>query len=218
MTSQPWFAETLAARSAVGNSRIWRLPRAQLFRCRPHSCQRKVASHSQNTTRSGPHGAVVSTLGDSSAFFGAFFGGRVFSSKWLDHMQKWTPLFFPMSYGMGLMRFRLPPVMTTFRIARNDRARGRFGRLDVCQSRTRHSHCRFDNSTSRSGAPLPFPCRGDQLAAVTLPNRLSQPSGVRPTIFKCSTPPFPPPHLLTASICGLRSAKGADATAPWTDI
>lgn len=115
MTSQPWFAGTLSTRSAVGNSRIWRLPRAQLFRCRPHSCQRKVASHSQNTTRSGPHGAVVSTLGDSSAFFGAFFGGRVFSSKWLDHMQKWTPLFFPMSYGMGLMRFRLPPVMTTFR-------------------------------------------------------------------------------------------------------
>lgn len=63
----------------------------------------------------GPHGAVVSTLDDSLAFLDAFFGGRLFSSKWLNQMQKWTPLFFPMSYGMGLMRFRLPPVMTMFR-------------------------------------------------------------------------------------------------------
>ncbi len=63
----------------------------------------------------GPHGAVISTLEDSLAFLDGFFAGRLFSRQWLAQMQDWKPLFFPMRYGMGLMRFALPPAMTLFR-------------------------------------------------------------------------------------------------------
>jgi CubicO group peptidase (beta-lactamase class C family) len=63
----------------------------------------------------GPHGAVISTLEDSLAFLDGFFSGRLFSLQWLAQMQHWKPLFFPMRYGMGLMRFSLPPAMTLFR-------------------------------------------------------------------------------------------------------
>lgn len=69
-----------------------------------------------NTLRAlGPHGGVVSTLDDSLIFLDAFFAGRLFSSSWLGEMQKWSPLFFPLSYGLGMMRFSLPPAMTLFR-------------------------------------------------------------------------------------------------------
>jgi D-alanyl-D-alanine carboxypeptidase len=63
----------------------------------------------------GPHGAVVSTLEDSLAFLDALFASRLFERRWLAQMQRWNSLFFPMQYGMGMMRFSLPPVMTLFR-------------------------------------------------------------------------------------------------------
>ena len=63
----------------------------------------------------GPHGSVISTVADGLDFLDAFFAGHLFHRDWLDQMQHWNKLFFPLSYGMGLMRFSLPPAMTLFR-------------------------------------------------------------------------------------------------------
>ena len=60
-------------------------------------------------------GGVVSTLADSLRFLGGYFDGELFDSRHLAHMQQWNALFFPMQYGYGLMRFKLPRWMTLFR-------------------------------------------------------------------------------------------------------
>lgn len=60
-------------------------------------------------------GGIVSTLADSLRFLRAFFDGELFDQAHLTPMQSWHPLFFPMEYGYGLMRFKLPRAMTLFR-------------------------------------------------------------------------------------------------------
>lgn len=63
----------------------------------------------------GADGGVVSTLDDLLAFLRAFFTGALFAPGFASVMQQWNPLFFPMSYGYGLMRFKLPIWMNLFR-------------------------------------------------------------------------------------------------------
>ncbi|UTT63260.1 serine hydrolase domain-containing protein [Microcella humidisoli] len=64
----------------------------------------------------GGQGAVVSTLRDGVAFVQAFFDGRLFDKKLLDEMLiNWHRIFSPLEYGTGVMRFRLPAVLTGFR-------------------------------------------------------------------------------------------------------
>jgi CubicO group peptidase (beta-lactamase class C family) len=61
-------------------------------------------------------GGIVSTLEDGSAFLDAFFGGRLFDAALLGEMgADWHRIFAPLEYGTGLMRFRLPRVMTGLR-------------------------------------------------------------------------------------------------------
>lgn len=60
-------------------------------------------------------GGIVSTLSESLRFLRAYFGGELFDTSHFDRMQSWNPLFFPMQYGYGLMRFKLPGAMTLFR-------------------------------------------------------------------------------------------------------
>ncbi|MBX9472416.1 serine hydrolase domain-containing protein [Microcella sp.] len=64
----------------------------------------------------GGQGAVVSTLRDGVAFVQAFFDGRLFDAALLDEMlTDWHRIFSPLEYGTGVMRFRLPAVLTGFR-------------------------------------------------------------------------------------------------------
>ena len=64
----------------------------------------------------GGQGAVVSTLRDGVDFLQAFFGGRLFDAALLDEMlTDWHRIFSPLEYGTGVMRFRLPAVLTGFR-------------------------------------------------------------------------------------------------------
>lgn len=64
----------------------------------------------------GGQGAVVSTLRDGVTFVQAFFDGRLFDTKLLDEMlTDWHRIFSPLEYGTGVMRFRLPAVLTGFR-------------------------------------------------------------------------------------------------------
>lgn len=55
-------------------------------------------------------GGIVSTSRENMVFLQAFFSGGLFPKTYLDDMQNWKPIqFFPMQYGMGLMRAK-PPV------------------------------------------------------------------------------------------------------------
>lgn len=61
-------------------------------------------------------GGVVSTLRDGVTFLQAFFAGRLFDEALLDEMlTDWHRIFSPLEYGTGVMRFRLPAVLTGFR-------------------------------------------------------------------------------------------------------
>lgn len=57
-------------------------------------------------------GGIVSTLSDAQVFLDAFRGGRLFPRALLDEVATgWHRIFFPLEYGTGVMRFRLPRVM-----------------------------------------------------------------------------------------------------------
>lgn len=61
-------------------------------------------------------GGIVSTLADGLTFLGAFFGAQLFAAPALDELQRdWHRIFYPLEYGTGIMRFRMPPPMTGFR-------------------------------------------------------------------------------------------------------
>ncbi len=62
-----------------------------------------------------PDGGIVSTLADNLRFLQAYFDGELFNSAHFERMYHWNALFFPMQYGYGLMRFKLPRWMTLFR-------------------------------------------------------------------------------------------------------
>jgi D-alanyl-D-alanine carboxypeptidase len=56
----------------------------------------------------GPDGGIVSTADEQIVFLRAFFGGRLFPSENLEEMAMWNRIFFPLQYGVGVMRFRMP--------------------------------------------------------------------------------------------------------------
>lgn len=60
-------------------------------------------------------GGIVSTAAESLAFLRTFFEGRLFEYSALERMtRQWNALFFPIQYGWGLMRFKLPRAMSPF--------------------------------------------------------------------------------------------------------
>lgn len=64
----------------------------------------------------GADGGIVSTLDDSIRFLRAFFSGALFGKGILDEMQaQWRKIFFPLEYGTGLMRFRVPWFFSPFK-------------------------------------------------------------------------------------------------------
>ncbi len=62
----------------------------------------------------GPDGGVVSTAQEQVVFLRAFFTGTLFPAEYLDEMSAWNRIFFPLQYGVGVMRFRLPRLMSPF--------------------------------------------------------------------------------------------------------
>jgi CubicO group peptidase (beta-lactamase class C family) len=63
----------------------------------------------------GPDGGVVSSLDDLMVFIKAFFKARLFSKQGLNKLYEYNKIFFPLEYGIGHMRFKLPKYMTAFR-------------------------------------------------------------------------------------------------------
>lgn len=60
-------------------------------------------------------GGMVSTVTDQLTFLRALFGGQLFrEASTLARMQQWNKLFFPLQYGYGLMRYKLPWFFSPF--------------------------------------------------------------------------------------------------------
>lgn len=53
-------------------------------------------------------GGIVSTSSDMLIFIEAFFTGKLFPLSYLDELQQWNKIFFPMRSGIGIHLFKLP--------------------------------------------------------------------------------------------------------------
>jgi D-alanyl-D-alanine carboxypeptidase len=63
----------------------------------------------------GADGGIVSTLNDSMCFIKAFMNGQLFSLGILEELQsQFNRIFFPLEYGVGLMRFQVPWFFSPF--------------------------------------------------------------------------------------------------------
>lgn len=69
----------------------------------------------QILTSMGPDGGIISTLDEMMIFLRAFMQNQLFSAEAAAEMRQWNKLFFPIQYGYGLMRIKLPLWMTLFR-------------------------------------------------------------------------------------------------------
>jgi len=49
-------------------------------------------------------GGIVSTAKENMIFLRAFFAGELFPKEYLEQMEQWNKIFFPMEYGMGIMK------------------------------------------------------------------------------------------------------------------
>ena len=56
----------------------------------------------------GPDGGMVSNARDLVVFVDAFFTGKLFPKSYLQDLQQWNKIFFPMQSGIGIHRFKLP--------------------------------------------------------------------------------------------------------------
>lgn len=57
-------------------------------------------------------GGIVSTLDDQLRFLRAYHDHQLFDAGHRDRMRQWNRVFFPIDYGYGVMRYRLPRWMT----------------------------------------------------------------------------------------------------------
>lgn len=66
-------------------------------------------------TSMGPDGGIISTLDEMMIFLRAFMQNQLFQPQTAAQMRQWNKLFFPMQYGYGLMRIKLPLWTTLLR-------------------------------------------------------------------------------------------------------
>ena len=63
-------------------------------------------------------GGIVSSATDGITFLQAFMTGELFPATYVSELQaQWNPIFQPLEYGVGIMRFALPRYYTLFRKA-----------------------------------------------------------------------------------------------------
>lgn len=64
----------------------------------------------------GADGGLVTTAAESLVFLRALLAGELLPAADVDAMQAtWRRIFFPFRYGLGMMRFRLPSVLSGFK-------------------------------------------------------------------------------------------------------
>jgi CubicO group peptidase (beta-lactamase class C family) len=59
-------------------------------------------------TSFGADGGIVSTSTDMLVFIGAFITGKIFPKEYINELQEWNKIFFPMKSGIGIHLFKLP--------------------------------------------------------------------------------------------------------------
>jgi len=59
-------------------------------------------------------GGLVSNSSESLTFIQSFMQGNLFPISYLDELQKWNSIFFPLKAGVGLLKFELPWLMNPF--------------------------------------------------------------------------------------------------------
>ena len=59
-------------------------------------------------TSFGADGGMVSTSSDMLIFIEAFFTGKIFPKEYINELQEWNNIFFPMKSGIGIHLFKLP--------------------------------------------------------------------------------------------------------------
>ena len=74
-------------------------PVALRYKKQPLAIPRAMASF-------GPDGGIVSTARETMRFLRAFFEGELFSADRIPTLCRWTKIFFPLEYGLGISRFR----------------------------------------------------------------------------------------------------------------
>ncbi len=62
----------------------------------------------QAMTSFGADGGIVSTSTDMLIFIEAFFTGKIFPKEYINELQEWNKIFFPMKSGIGIHLFKLP--------------------------------------------------------------------------------------------------------------
>ncbi|MFV2044703.1 MAG: serine hydrolase domain-containing protein [Anaerolineales bacterium] len=66
-------------------------------------------------TSFGPDGGMVSNVEESLKFLRYFMEGKLFANpSTLERMKRWRSIFFPLQYGLGLMRFKLLRILSPF--------------------------------------------------------------------------------------------------------
>ena len=63
----------------------------------------------------GPDGGIVSSARETMIFLKGFFSGRLFPKEYLNELKEWKKIFFPLEYGIGIARFKLPRVFSPFK-------------------------------------------------------------------------------------------------------
>ena len=59
-------------------------------------------------TSFGADGGIVSTSPDMLIFIESFFTGKLFPTSYIEELQEWNKIFFPMKSGVGIHLFKLP--------------------------------------------------------------------------------------------------------------
>lgn len=62
----------------------------------------------------GADGGIVSNASEMLVFLKAWFNGHFFPTSRLPELSHWNRIFFPLQYGVGLMRFKLPWLLNPF--------------------------------------------------------------------------------------------------------
>jgi len=57
---------------------------------------------------------IISTAKDQMAFLKAFFNGYFFPMERLNELEKWNSIFFPLKYGVGIQKFKIPRIFSPF--------------------------------------------------------------------------------------------------------
>jgi D-alanyl-D-alanine carboxypeptidase len=65
-------------------------------------------------TSFGADGGMVSTTVNMLRFIEAFFTGQLFPEAYIQEMQDWRRIFFPLQSGMGIHLFKLPALVNPF--------------------------------------------------------------------------------------------------------